>query len=347
VTFIRPIVACVVLMTWLAAAPPAQAQSAPRPIAQAIISSTSPLNSEQRAEVKAWIEHHVARLASDQDPAAVDDARTQLKKPLQDLLLTPVFRGVYSGELQPRLAEIIRSGPVHNAINAMQVAGSIGTKAAAELLLKHLDSRQEPREMIRYWAARGLAIAAHQRELSGGLPQQIARDIAAATQSETAPTVLLAQLSALQDIAAALPEAAARDRMIESILAVLGRIARSNELDGLMEPIHSALARLRNAVLNLQLEERKDVAPRIGRCLAGVLEVASVRWDAVQADARAKAIYGDSIFTAEQFLRLIHKDFLNLSGTPQVDARTAWDTGDKATFAAAAQAWTAAFKPVR
>ena len=71
--------------------------------------------------------------------------------------------------------------------------------------------------------------------------------------------------------------------------------------------------------------------------------VAQARWDDARANSETKALYGNAVGFAEEFLRVVRGTFMQKKDSPAESARTAWESDDRAAFDAVVAKWVALF----
>jgi hypothetical protein len=338
-----------ILITCMPLCPAPALAQVPRGIPLTTISTTNPLTPEQRKEIEVYAVYYLDQLSGNPDDKDISAAREKLIEPIKGLQVTPVFRKAYSEAVLPGLMAILDqkdAGQVSHAHNAAQVAGSIGTNAAAAALLPHLSIDSEARPAIRDMAARSLALAVRQGDLSGVMPQQILRELTAAASIEPEPALLHVQFLALRDIAVAgKPGVDADSDIIELLNKTMERI-RANPKDGpLFKPVFDALFKLRDRVLrDMSQAQHQALAPDLGATFTRVFLVAQSRWKDAQANPETKALYSNAINLSEVFLPDI-PGIMKAPKPPGPGLKTAWENGDQAAFDALVAKWTAIYPP--
>ncbi|MBY0262051.1 MAG: hypothetical protein K2Q20_06885 [Phycisphaerales bacterium] len=165
------------------------------------VSRTPAVSAEQKAAIQRLIADNTAGLLS--DAAAIRRARNALVAPLRVARISNAFRLEYSSQLLPVIRPLLTSDKPEVSVNAVRLAGELGTRSGMDLLEAALkDKRPEVRVMAAMGFARTFNTA---REASTPLiPAQTDPSLAAlsaALGAENEPTVLDALFSALQSAA--------------------------------------------------------------------------------------------------------------------------------------------------
>lgn len=165
------------------------------------VSRTPAVSADQKAAIQRLIADNTAGLSS--DAAAIRRARNALVAPLRVARVSNAFRLDYSSQLLPVIRPLLASDKPEVSVNAVRLAGELGTRSGMDLLEAALkDKRPEVRVMAAMGFARTFNTA---REVSTPLiPAQTDPSLAAlsaALGAENEPTVLDALFSALQSAA--------------------------------------------------------------------------------------------------------------------------------------------------
>lgn len=165
------------------------------------VSRTPAVTADQKAAIQRLIADNTAGLSS--DAAAIRRARNALVAPLRVGRISSAFRLDYSSQLLPVIRPLLASDKPEVSVNAVRLAGELGTRSGMDLLEAALkDKRPEVRVMAAMGFARTFNTA---REGSTPLiPAQTDPSIAAlsaALGTENESTVLDALFGALQSAA--------------------------------------------------------------------------------------------------------------------------------------------------
>lgn len=112
--------------------PSAHAQSLPASLIQSL-----QLSAEDAAQVAAYVEQNSAKLGS-KDPEAIRKDRAALLAPLSDPGISTSFRQQYSRVVLPKLEPLAADQDELTVINALVIAGDLGTDGAADLVMAKL-----------------------------------------------------------------------------------------------------------------------------------------------------------------------------------------------------------------
>ncbi len=199
------------------------------------------------AAVKACVDGNAPGLKGDYD--AIRAARQAILTPLRGQNVSVFFRLAYSDSLRPVITPLVKNPSDDIAINAIRIAGEIGTTDGAQLCVLALD---DPRAGVRMMGASGLARTFSVLWTTPTIQPvpfaQIEGRLAAALAREKDPEVLdgfaMAYESAMQ-IPSAIPEA--QNIAIRSVATRFGEIVRQKQVDPSAVP---ALLRASKSVLD-------------------------------------------------------------------------------------------------
>jgi len=122
----------------------AHAQSLPDSVVQSLV-----LSDADAAQVTRFVDQNSTKLGS-KDPEAIRKDRSALLAPLSDSQVSTSFRQQYSRVLLPKLEPLAADADEITVINALVIAGDLGTDAAADLVLTKIGA---PSAAIRYQAS--------------------------------------------------------------------------------------------------------------------------------------------------------------------------------------------------
>lgn len=191
------------------------------------------LSESDRNAIRACVTSNRDALSAEYD--LIRRARQALLAPLRTSGVSIPFRVAYSAEVQPVLAPLVRSDRDDVAINALRIAGELGTEDGARLCTAALSDK---RPGVRMMAAAGLARTFNILQNDATLTaQQITRllsDLAGAVRAEADPLVLDG-LAMTYESVFALPTttselAQARARALQDAATEFGKRAREGKL---------------------------------------------------------------------------------------------------------------------
>jgi hypothetical protein len=339
------------IISTLAVAAPALAQTPPRSPDVSITSASGPLSADQTAKVRSWADYWSARLGrADVEPESIESARDELVRPLSPLNQpSGVFRDQYARALVDSLAAVIKGDDEHAAVNAVIVASGLGTDSSLDLLLRHANSADEPRDSIRMRAASGCYVTimdatdpdpAKRIKLQGRTLNRSVRELGEAAGKEQDPIALRYQLYAMLEV----DTAQAREELVEAIRGVIEEIrGHNNGPSPLIEPVHLALAGLRNQYISPRLDagEKRTLGTQLGPCLGRLLDVVNQHWANARAAAQTEELYKEVVGVSEVFLGLVDGQVRGPDQLPRSNFRGAWAGDDPAGFSQDLQRWNA------
>jgi len=184
----------------------ARPSAAQQGLPDALVTKSAEFSESEKGTIRAYVDEHISGLSSG-DALQVKRARNALTEPLLRSTAPPSqsFRTEYAAVLLPKLQPLAKDKNDVPAVNAVRIAGVLGTKSAVDMALEAL---ADPRPGVRVEAARsvGLAISTARglrasllprqaSEALDGLDQQITREIG----ERKDPRVLDAMMEALDD----------------------------------------------------------------------------------------------------------------------------------------------------
>lgn len=219
------------------------------------------LNDADRQAVASWVAGHAEALRTG-DAAAVSGARTALLDALTRET-SVAFRLEVNTALSGALTALARGSDETRAFNALQVAGALATDGGAELLRTALTSN---RPTVRYGGALGSRIL-FQQVIAGRSPlQQDAvtaqvNALGGALEREADPVVAEGIMTAMAVQFAPPVRAAALRRMDDAMVARLGSLHASGEVDpAWTRPLVRAVDSSRRLLLDQQVAGQRDEA---------------------------------------------------------------------------------------
>ncbi len=213
----------------------------------------SPVTTEMKGEIAAYVADHQKGLTG--DAAAIRKAKNALVDPVKSAAMSESFRREYGTQLVPIIGPLTTNAREEVALNAVRIAGTLGTKDGLDLALKALDDKRESVRMMGAMST-GLAIATGRIAKNRALSQRNAGEALDAlntkAQAEQNPHVLDAMMLALDDamrVKAADLEGV-RTKATNMMLAHAGRLARDPKgVPGLDDALAHATKALGEAML--------------------------------------------------------------------------------------------------
>ena len=350
-----PLFIVAALMLAFAHAQPCAAQGRPSPLGPSITSAAN-LSAEQITQVKTYVDYWTGVLKSTSStPEEVENARTELLRPMSNSV-SEVFRFEYAKAAELKLKEVANGGTLHAIVNGMIVASVIGGDRCANFLIDHVDSAFQSKWQVRLQAAQGAVNVMKGDTVEPRKMLTLADRLRDAAVREDNPLVLRHHLNAL-NVADHNPVPTAerqklRATMVDAIVQVIERMADQAGKPTLPDPqqtlesIAEALSKVRDKYLSAGMAQPeratlgKQIAPAIGKMLG----VISADWDAGHADEHKQRVYGVIIAGLEGFLPHVDKSVRGGESSIQTAMRAAWDSGNKANFAAELAKWTEALQ---
>ncbi len=193
------------------------------------------------------------------DPALVNKARRALIRPLESARTSVDFRLQYGESLVPALSRSAQNARDLNAVNALVVAGAIGTDQASRVLEDALKSDRVP---VRFAAVNGLGRMLEQAARSSPAftsdrAATILRLVREHAETETEPEILAAALRGLEaglQIPSGGQLGRIRDRAAEHLGTVGAARIKALEVKGsvadALKPFARSAEALRSALIN-------------------------------------------------------------------------------------------------
>lgn len=161
------------------------------------------------------------------DSAAIRRSRNALVQPLRSGTVTAQFRSEYSAQLLPVIAPLVGDARDEVAINALRLAGELGTRKAMDQLDAGLkDKRPSVRTMAALMYARAFGtMRAGSTHLVQANTDPAIVNLLAALDAEQNPLVLEAIVAAF-DSAARIPDATMSGKGIDALATAIARLAQ-------------------------------------------------------------------------------------------------------------------------
>ncbi|MBX3405179.1 MAG: hypothetical protein KF869_00325 [Phycisphaeraceae bacterium] len=242
------------------------------------------ISESDRTLIRDCVNNNRAALAAEYD--AVRRARVAMLAPLRVSGVSIEFRAAYSAEAERAIAPLVRSERDDVAINALRIAGELGTEQGARLCAAALaDKRPGVRMMAAAGLARTFSILHSDATMTAQQIVRVLSDLAQAARSEPDPLVLDG-LAMTYEAAFGLPTstselAQARNRALLDAATEFGKRARDGKLGPEAVPAMLRISlSLREPVLNSPpppANVLREVSGMAGDFLAHVLRRTSAR----------------------------------------------------------------------
>lgn len=274
--------------TTLVAFAPARTALAQQNIPDAVITS-SQISPEGKTQIDEFIKSQAAGLSG--DAAAIRSAKNKLSAPLTNVGMTESFRREYGLKLVPVIAPLTTSAKEEVAINALRLAGLVGTKDGLDLALKGLDDK---RQSVRVMAAMsvGLSISTGRAKDRTALSSRNATDALTALNdkmvAEQDPRVLDAMMLALDAAMKVKAEdlADVRTKATAFLLSATKRLAGRENVPALDQALSHAVKTIGEAMLDAGADKLPAASVTEAACVAGdVVAAVQRRLDASPTDA--------------------------------------------------------------
>ncbi|MBG84630.1 MAG: hypothetical protein CMJ40_08805 [Phycisphaerae bacterium] len=331
------------------------------------ISSVTNLDAAQISKINAYGEYWSAKL-NDDSPSEVKKARNMLVRSLRLVggkSASLAFRSTMSKAILKKLQSIIEDADTYKAINAIQIASSLGTPRAVETLEDHLEIEDEKRPEIRLWAAIGLGRAFEFKDglrsdaLKGSL-----RALGRAAEVETDPLVLQREMESIDmGVRNQRPDNVGgkeiRDFAVDTEIAVLettiNRIRSGAVSPSMLKALQPSLVLIRNQYIDPQLQQtnrsgkngrNEKLATFIGRKtapkIADIYDIVIIKSSDLRSDPELSEATGRLLESSEATLKLVDKNLRgNQSNVKNVAVRNLWDKGQLEELEATRDQWQA------
>ena len=310
------------------------------------------LTDAQKDDIKAYADHYLGLLQN----GGVEDvmrARAKLIDPMSNVMSgsSSLFRSTYAADLLPALEIIIDMDDAYRSINALQVAGFLGTESAVNILVERTESASEPAAEKRLWAVIALREAISRGDLTSRKISSAARNLARASEDENDWKVLAREFEVISSIARSTMakdqggeelRALGRRLQLQMVTSSIDRLVQENS-DSPVELIHAlrpSILDIRQQYIDPQLMDHRrevglGVAPQLGR----VYDVILVHFDGLREDPDLQRVSGLTLRLSEETLKLIDSD-LRSGAAVSVDSSGPWAEGQQATIRDNRNAWS-------
>lgn len=315
------------------------------------IATESTLDDEKRKRVADYAAYWLARLESG-TPEETKRARNKLVEPVRSMLGTSssIFRSTYSSDLVPGLKKIIEGDDLYRAVNALQVAGFLGSDQVMRLLVDTADPELEASPEKRLWAAIAIREALRSGQLS---PRKITSSIRSLARSATTEPDWRVLMREMETISAAAQSDLPRDQggdeirslgrelQLETVKVTIDRLANNPDDIRLIYALRPGILEFRQQYLDPELiEYRRELGLGAARQLGRVYVVLLGNYDLIRQDEELSQSSGLMLRLSEETLKLIDSDVRN-GGTPTANSLSAWESGQRSALEQNQAAWSA------
>lgn len=244
----------------------------------------------------------IAKFIADQSPglsgkaAEIKVSKNRLSAPLANPAISESFRREYGLQLLPVVTPLVTSDKEEIAINALRLAGLMGTKAGLDLAMKGLDDK---RQSVRVMAAMsvGLSLSTGRAKDRAALSSRNAIDGLTALNdkmvAEQDPRVLDAMVLALDAAMKVkqedLPDV--RTKATVFLLAGTKRVAERQDVPALDMALSHAVKAIGEAMLDAGADKLPAASVTEAACVAGdVVAAVQRRLDASPTEAERSAL---------------------------------------------------------
>jgi len=330
-----------VLSSDVVAAPPSSLTS---------VATRATLDDQQKQRINEYAQYWLARLETG-TPEEAMRARNKLIEPVRSMLgnSSSLFRSTYSGNLVPTLKKVVEGDDLFRAVNALQIAGFLGSDRAMRLLVDTEDPDLEKSTEKRLWATIAIRESLRSGELSPRKVTSTVRSVARAASQEQDWRVLMREMETLAAASqSSIPKDQGGDEIRElgrelQLDIIRATIDRMTTGDGenviLIHALRPSILEFRQQYLDPKMvEHRREIglgtAPQLGR----VYEIILVNFDSLRANENLMAASGLTLRLSEETLKLIDSDIRN-GGTPTAISTGAWEQGHRETIEQNQAAW--------
>lgn len=309
------------------------------------------LTDAQKEDIKQYADHYLGLLQN----GGVDDvmrARTKLIDPMVNAMSgsSSLFRAIYANDILPTLEKIIDMDDTYRSVNALQVAGFLGTESTVNLLVEKTNSSAEPTASKRLWAVIALRESITRGDLTSRKISSAARDLARASEEENDWTVLMREFETMSNIARSPMEkerggeelrSLGRRLQLQMVVNTIDRILNQDEIASaeLLQALRPSILDIRQQYIDPQLMDHRrevglGVAPQLGR----VYDVILLHFDALRSNQELLRVAGITLRLSEETLKLIDSDLRN--GTAiTADSTAPWANAQRSVIQENRDVW--------
>ncbi|MEE3002640.1 MAG: hypothetical protein VX908_08110 [Planctomycetota bacterium] len=310
------------------------------------------LDEGDKSEIREYTAYYLDLLARG-DHDDVMKARTKLVEPMQNIRgqASSAFRSAYAADLIPSLETILDEGDVYRGVNAIQIAGFLGTDSSIRMLGQRASSLDEPDYTKRLWVAIAIRKSMTNGELSLRSFNAAVRALADAAESEDDWRVLMRQLESVSSIARSRRSqdeggedlrAIGRKLQLRMIKSTLDRILSGEGGIELIRALRPSIFDVQQQYLDPELiRYRREVGLNMAPQLARVYDVILLHHESLQGNEKLKESSGLSLRLSDETLRLIDGDYANAQRDlpyPNLNLENPW-LNNKDDLRKAKEAW--------
>ena len=325
-------------------------RAAPPSSLNSVATETS-LDDGQQKRISEYVTYWITKLESG-TPEETKRARNKLVEPVRSMLgnSSSIFRSTYARDLVPGLKKVIEGDDLYRSVNALQVAGFLGSDQVIRMLIDTADPDLESSPEKRLWAT----IAIREAILSGNLsPRRISSSIRslarfAATESDWRvltrgmETISSAAQSGLStDQGGDEIRSLGRELQLSTLKTTIDRLTDNSGEIELIYALRPGILEFRQQYLNPQMVEfRREIAlgtaPQLGRVYLILLN----HYDRIRDDEKLAETSGLMLRLSEETLKLINSD-VGTGDTPAANSLSAWNNNQRSTIEGNQAAWNA------
>ena len=340
----------ILLMTMMLAMIPRAAIAFP-PSSLTSIATEATLDEEKKKRVAEYAAYWLGKLDSG-TPEETKRARNKLVEPVQSMLgkSSSIFRSTYAGDLIPGLKKIIEGDYLFRAVNALQVAGFLGSDQIMRLLVDTADPELESSPEKRLWATVAIREALRSGHLSPRKISSSIRSLARSAAIEPDWRVLRREMETVSAAAQSdLPKdqggdeirALGRELQLETVEITIDRLAKNTDEIQLIYALRPSILDFRQQYLDPQMiEYRRELGLGAAKQLGRVYVILLDNYDLIRQDESLARTSGLMLRLSEETLKLIDSD-VRSSGTPTANSLAAWENGQRSALEQNQAAWSA------
>lgn len=324
--------------------------AAAAPTSLSRLSTQHEFSSDDTTSIQQYVDLHGQALTLE-DPSAFSSARAKLIGPLKGptaARVSPSFREIYSEILIPKLRSNMSAGQGPSNTASMQIAGYLGTDAAAAFIAEHLDVQNGAEMSTRLWATAALRDLIANANVSSATLEAALQSLAIAAATEPSWAV---QRQAFVTFGSAIRNTRkveeGRDLLSSSAQRLQGRlltevIARIKSGEPtLILAVEPATGGIRDQYLDRTMFDRQKglaviTVPALANLHGSVLE----QWDNLRMDPRLAQSTELALHKAEVLMALMDSRLTN----DQVMETTAYEgvltNNQRSTLESAQQVWS-------
>ena len=313
------------------------------------------LDQQDTADIKEYTAYYLDLLANG-DHEAVMKARAKLVEPMKNIRgnASSAFRSTYADSLIPTLEDILDGPDVYRGVNAIQIAGFLGTDSSIRMLERRAGTSSEPNASRRLWIAIAMRESMNSGELSLRSYNAAARGLADAAEEEEDWRVLMRQLETISSMAKTRRtsdeggedlRSIGRELQLRIIKGTLDRILASDDEEvrhfELIQALRPSIFDVQQQYLDPELMQyRREVGLNMAPQLARVYDVILLHGDALRNDEELSDCCGLSLRLSNETLRLIEAD-LGSDEAPDLEPEKLWKDNDTEALREGREAWKA------